>query len=72
MSVVVTWKAVRRLAGAATGVGMALTWATVFGGTVPVASAQPCPDIEVVFARGTAEPPGVGGTGQAFVASTFD
>ena len=34
---------------------------------VPFASAQPCPDVEVVFARGTAEPPGVGGTGQAFV-----
>ncbi len=68
MSVVATWKAVRRLAGA-TGVGMALTWAAVFGGSVPMASAQPCPDIEVVFARGTAEPPGVGGTGQAFVDS---
>jgi cutinase len=31
------------------------------------ASAQPCSDVEVVFARGTAEPPGVGGIGQAFV-----
>lgn len=31
------------------------------------ASAQPCPDVEVVFARGTFEPPGVGATGQAFV-----
>jgi cutinase len=35
--------------------------------TIPSASAAPCPDIEVVFARGTFEPPGVGGTGQAFV-----
>jgi cutinase len=34
----------------------------------PVAAA-PCPDVEVVFARGTTEPPGVGGTGQAFVDS---
>lgn len=34
---------------------------------VPAASAEPCPDIEVVFARGTGEPPGVGGVGQAFV-----
>jgi cutinase len=33
----------------------------------PSASAQPCPDTEVVFARGTGEPPGVGPTGQAFV-----
>jgi cutinase len=37
------------------------------GGTV--AAAQPCPDVEVVFARGTSEPPGVGGTGQAFADS---
>ena len=29
--------------------------------------AQPCPDVEVVFARGTTEDPGVGPTGQAFV-----
>ncbi|MCV7318367.1 cutinase family protein [Mycolicibacterium confluentis] len=35
----------------------------------PAASAEPCPDAEVVFARGTAEPPGVGGVGQAFVDS---
>ena len=34
---------------------------------LPAASAQPCPDIEVVFARGTYEPPGVGGPGQTFV-----
>ena len=32
-------------------------------------AAAPCPDIEVVFARGTTEPPGVGGVGQAFVDS---
>ena len=31
------------------------------------ASAGPCPDVEVVFARGTNEPPGVGGVGQSFV-----
>ena len=35
---------------------------------MPAASAQPpCPDVEVVFARGTYEPPGVGGPGQSFV-----
>ncbi|WP_407663579.1 cutinase family protein [Mycolicibacterium celeriflavum] len=39
------------------------------GAFVPDASAQPCPDVEVVFARGTGEPPGVGPTGQAFVDS---
>lgn len=36
---------------------------------VPAASAAPCSDVEVVFARGTFEPPGVGATGQAFVDS---
>jgi cutinase len=36
---------------------------------IPAAAAQPCPDVEVVFARGTTEPPGVGGVGQAFVDS---
>ncbi|KLO29810.1 cutinase [Mycolicibacter heraklionensis] len=34
---------------------------------VPAARAAPCPDTEVVFARGTGEPPGVGPTGQAFL-----
>lgn len=35
--------------------------------TVGSASAQPCPDVQVVFARGTGEPPGVGPLGQVFV-----
>lgn len=35
--------------------------------TLPVASAEPCPDVQAVFARGTTEPPGLGYTGQAFV-----
>ncbi len=39
------------------------------GPAAPPASAQPCPDTEVVFARGTGEAPGVGPTGQAFVDS---
>ena len=37
--------------------------------TVPTAAAQPCPDVEVVFARGTSEAPGVGRVGQAFANS---
>ncbi len=49
---------------AAAGVG-----ASVLGPILPFASAQPCPDVQVVFARGTGEPPGVGPTGQAFVDS---
>ena len=36
---------------------------------IPIAAAQPCPDVEVVFARGTGEPPGVGGIGEPFVDS---
>ncbi|MBV8346689.1 MAG: cutinase family protein, partial [Mycolicibacterium sp.] len=36
---------------------------------VPSAWAVSCPGAEVVFARGTGEPPGVGPTGQAFVAA---
>jgi cutinase len=35
--------------------------------TIPTAVADACPDVEVVFARGTFEPAGVGQTGQAFV-----
>ena len=35
----------------------------------PVAAAADCPDIEVVFARGTDEPPGIGVVGQALVDS---
>lgn len=34
---------------------------------IPSASAAPCADIEVVFARGTFEPAGIGATGEAFV-----
>ena len=49
-------------------VGAAL--ATVLA-AVPVthvtATADPCPDVEVVFARGTGEPPGIGRVGQSFV-----
>ena len=41
---------------------------SAFGGpSVPAAAAPSCPDIEVVFARGTHEPPGVGMVGQAFI-----
>ncbi|MDT5283487.1 MAG: cutinase [Mycobacterium sp.] len=43
------------------------SFATLLSAPVPSASAQPCPDVEAVFARGTSEPPGVGGIGQAFV-----
>ena len=35
----------------------------------PAASADDCPDVEVIFARGTNEPPGLGRVGDAFVDS---
>ncbi|MEZ0051605.1 cutinase [Mycobacterium sp. MAA66] len=48
------------------GVG-ALVASTLATGATPAASAEPCPDAEVVFARGSGEPPGVGVPGQAFI-----
>src|ERR1700739_2577607 len=55
------------------GVAVALTLATWALLTALIdtryAAARPCPDGEVVFARGTNEPPGVGSVGQAFIDS---
>jgi cutinase len=52
------------------GVAMATIWAMIaLTAPNPSAVAQPCNDVEVVFARGTGEAPGVGGVGQAFVDS---
>jgi cutinase len=42
---------------------------TVSLGVLPAASADDCPDIEVIFARGTSEAPGLGLPGGAFVDS---
>jgi cutinase len=50
------------------GAATVASWAPL-SAPAPSASAQPCPDVEVVFARGTTEDPGVGPTGQAFVDS---
>ncbi|RAV15243.1 cutinase [Mycolicibacterium sp. GF69] len=55
--------------------GLVVPFAALLVGPVPLAAAQPpppppppgCPDVQVVFARGTGEPPGVGGVGQSFV-----
>jgi cutinase len=48
---------------------LAASGLSVLAAPVPSASADPCPDAEVVFARGTGEDPGVGPTGQAFIDS---
>lgn len=57
----------RHLAGA-TSIAAAAVCA-VLSAPAPIALAEPCADVEVVFARGTGEPAGVGGVGQAFVDS---
>ncbi|MGH3674975.1 MAG: cutinase family protein [Mycobacterium sp.] len=44
-----------------------VTTSTLLIAPLPAATAAPCPDVEVVFARGTFEAPGVGGIGQSFV-----
>lgn len=57
-------RTIARVAGIAAVTALAMASSPT---TIPAASAEPCPDVEVVFARGTGEPPGVGGVGQAFV-----
>jgi cutinase len=49
--------------------GLVLATVTLVVAPMPSASAADCPDIEVVFARGTDEPPGIGVVGQALVDS---
>ncbi len=46
---------------------MSVTMAPFLPNSLPEAGAAPCPDVEVVFARGRTEPPGTGQIGQAFV-----
>ncbi|MEO8814707.1 MAG: cutinase family protein [Mycobacterium sp.] len=58
-------KASRILAATAASV----TPAMLLLGPVPTAAAQSCPTTEVVFARGTSEPPGLGKVGNAFVSA---
>ncbi len=66
-----TAQTIVRLAKSATFTTLALAAIVVgmFAGTTATANAadDSCPAVEVVFARGTLEAPGVGATGQAFV-----
>jgi cutinase len=50
---------IAQLAACAVSVG------ALVAGHAPSAAADPCPDVELVFARGTAEPPGMGRVGDA-------
>ncbi|OBH93322.1 cutinase family protein [Mycobacterium sp. E2733] len=57
---------IARFLGPAVVAASGLTASAITGSALPSAAAQ-CPDVQVVFARGTGEAPGVGPTGQAFV-----
>jgi cutinase len=58
----------RRFASAVGG-GAMLSASLLLSAPIPAASADPCPDVEVVFARGSGEPPGLGSVGGPFVDS---
>ncbi|MCV7086149.1 cutinase family protein [Mycolicibacter hiberniae] len=49
--------------------GALLTLPAAAPGVAPRATAYDCPDVEVIFARGTSEPPGVGRVGRALIDS---
>ncbi|MBW0017410.1 MAG: cutinase family protein [Mycobacterium sp.] len=52
------------------GVSVVMTWALLSAPVyAPAASADPCSDVEVVYARGTHQEPGLADVGQAFVDS---
>ncbi len=51
------------------GAAALLTAPLIITGTAPVAAADDCPDAEVIFARGTDEPAGMGRVGDALVDS---
>jgi len=58
-----------RLGAAVLAAGAILVAPSALPAGVPSASAVDCPDVEVIFARGTSEKPGVGRVGQALVDS---
>lgn len=56
-----------KLATGSTFVAAGLFLTALLGPQATAAAAPACPDVDVVFARGTFEAPGVGVTGQAFI-----
>ncbi|HZQ33335.1 MAG TPA: cutinase family protein [Mycobacterium sp.] len=63
--VAVSVRRIAQLVGAA----VVTSSAVLLGAPAPAASADPCADVEVIFARGTGEAPGLGAVGQALVDS---
>jgi cutinase len=55
-----------RMSGRLAAIVSTLVCAAVPIAVTPSAAADPCPDIEVIFARGTNDAPGLGNPGQAF------
>src|ERR1700757_1970408 len=68
-SVITSIRSAAAVVGAAASVAAGLVVSTTTGpsGVIGAASADPCPQVEVVFARGRNERPGVGRVGNAFV-----
>jgi cutinase len=64
-----SWSRVLRRAAAVLAAGVVLIAPGAVLRSVPSASADDCPDLEVTFARGTDEPVGLGRVGQALVDS---
>jgi len=60
---------VRRLLGAFGAAVLVPAGVLMTAAGMPSAAADPCPDIEVIFARGTGAAPGIGFVGEAFVNS---
>ncbi|WP_374022696.1 cutinase family protein [Mycobacterium sp. HNNTM2301] len=48
-------------------VAVAASLFSIAGGRLPAARADGCPDVQLIFARGTAEPPGLGVAGDALL-----
>ncbi|MDH6197773.1 cutinase [Mycobacterium frederiksbergense] len=65
MAVVTSLPKLARLAAIASGIVCAGALATISSPNTPIAAAEPCSDVELVFGRGTSEPPGIGRVGQA-------
>ncbi len=55
----------RRCSVVGLAIAVAVSVATITSGPAPTVRADGCPDVQLIFARGTAEPPGLGRVGDA-------